>query len=125
MKPESKFWKLVKKNTPQIQWTRLESWASFGVPDLLGYHDNCGFFMVELKIATGKKIHFSAHQKLFHLTRKQRNFILIEEASSSSIKLYESSSILGLLADYREVPSLAENDWTYIERLLIREPLDA
>ena len=78
-----------KKNTPKIQWTRLESWSSFGTPDLLGYHDNCGFFMVELKIATGKKIHFSAHQKLFHLTRKQRNFILIEEASSSSIKLYE------------------------------------
>ena len=37
MKPESKFWQLVKKNTPKIQWTRLESWASFGVPDLLGY----------------------------------------------------------------------------------------
>jgi hypothetical protein len=32
VKPESKFWQLVKKNTPQIQWTRLESWASFGVP---------------------------------------------------------------------------------------------
>ena len=39
MKPESKFWKLVKKNTPKIQWTRLESWASFGVPDLLGIVD--------------------------------------------------------------------------------------
>ncbi len=114
-----------KKNTPKIQWTRLESWSSFGTPDLLGYHDNCGFFMVELKIATGKKIHFSPHQKLFHLTRKERNFILIEEASSSSIKLYESSSILGLLADYRETPSLAINDWDHIQRLLIREPLDA
>ena len=125
MKPESKLWQKLKKNTPKIQWTRLESWSSFGTPDLLGYHDNCGFFMVELKIATGKKVHFSAHQKLFHLTRKQRNLILLEEASSSSIKLYESSSILGLLADYREVPSLAEDDWTYIERLLIREPLDA
>ena len=117
MKPESKLWQKVKKNTPKIQWTRLESWSSFGTPDLLGYHDNCGFFMVELKIATGKKIHFSPHQKLFHLTRRERNFILIEEASSSSIKLYQSSSILGLLADYREVPSLAEDDWTYIERL--------
>ena len=125
MKKESDLWKLLKKNTPEIRWTRLESWSSFGTPDLLGYHDKCGFFMVELKIATGKKIHFSAHQKLFHLTRKQRNFILIEEASSSSIKLYESSSILGLLAYYRECPSLATNDWTYIERLLIREPLDA
>ena len=125
MKPESKLWQKVKKNTPKIQWTRLESWSSFGTPDLLGYHDNCGFFMVELKIATGKKIHFSAHQKLFHLTRKQRNFILIEEASSSSIKLYESSSILGLLADYRETPSLAINDWDHIQRCLLARSPDA
>ena len=125
MKPESKFWKLVKKNTPKIQWTRLESWSSFGTPDLLGYHDNCGFFMVELKIATGKKIHFSAHQKLFHLTRKQRNFILIEEASSSSIKLYESSAIHGLLLDHRETPCLALDDWNHIERLLLGSDLDA
>jgi hypothetical protein len=39
MKPESKFWQQVKKNTPKIKWTRLESWTSFGVPDLLGYHE--------------------------------------------------------------------------------------
>jgi hypothetical protein len=51
VKAETKLWKKLKKNTPKIQWTRLESWASFGVPDLLGYHDSCGFFMVELKIA--------------------------------------------------------------------------
>jgi hypothetical protein len=62
MKPESKFWQQVKKNTPKIQWTRLESWISFGVPDLLGYHDSCGFFMCELKIAKGDKIHLSPHQ---------------------------------------------------------------
>ena len=59
MKKETKLWKLLSKKTPQIRWTRLESWSSFGTPDLLGYHDNCGFFMVELKIVTGKKIHFS------------------------------------------------------------------
>jgi hypothetical protein len=50
MNEETKLWKKLKKNTPKILWTRLESWASFGVPDLLGYHDSCGFFMVELKI---------------------------------------------------------------------------
>ena len=54
MKKESKFWQLVKKKTPQIQWTRLESWSSYGVPDLLGYHENCGYFMVELKIVYRK-----------------------------------------------------------------------
>ena len=125
MKPESKFWKLIKKNTPKIQWTRLESWASFGVPDLVGYNDNCGFFMVELKVTKSKKVHFSPHQRMFHLTRTQRNFILLRDASLGAIKLYESSAIPGLLTDHRETPSLAMNDWDHIQRLLIREPLDA
>ena len=125
MKPESKFWKLIKKNTPKIQWTRLESWASFGVPDLIGYHDSCGFFMVELKVTKSKKVHFSPHQKMFHLTRTQRNFILLRDASLGAIKLYESTAIPGLLTDHRETPSLAIDDWDHIQRLLIREPLDA
>ncbi len=125
MKPESKFWKLIKKNTPKIQWTRLESWASFGVPDLVGYHDSCGFFMVELKVTKTKKVHFSPHQRMFHLTRTQRNFILLRDASLGVIKLYESSAIPGLLTDHRETPSLAIDDWDHIQRLLIREPLDA
>ena len=72
MKEESKFWKEVKKNTPKIFWTRLESWASFGVPDLLGYHDCCSFFMVELKVATGNKIRLSPHQILFHTIHPKR-----------------------------------------------------
>ena len=125
MKPESKFWKLIKKNTPKIQWTRLESWASFGVPDLLGYNDNCGFFMVEMKIARGPKISFSPHQKMFHLTRTNRNFILLQEPLEGNVKLYESKAIHGLLVDHRETPTLAMNDWDHIQRLLVREPLDA
>ena len=125
MKPESKFWKLIKKNTPKIQWTRLESWSSFGVPDLLGYNNNCGFFMVELKVTKSSKVHFSPHQRLFHLTRTKRNFILLRDASLGAIKLYESSAIPGLLTDHRETPSLAIDDWDHIQRLLIREPLDA
>ena len=50
MKKESDLWKLLKKNTPEINWTRLESWAAPGVPDVIGYHDSCGLFMVELKL---------------------------------------------------------------------------
>ena len=123
MKPETKLWQKVKKNTSKIKWTRLESWASFGVPDLLGYHDSCGFFMVELKIARAPKISFSPHQKLFHMTRTNRNFILLEDTSSRSIKLYESKSIHGLLLDHRDTPCVAQA-WDHIQRLLIREPLD-
>ena len=125
MKAESKLWRLLKKNTPEIHWTRLESWSSFGTPDCLGYNDLCGFFMCELKVATGKKISFSPHQKLFHITRTKRNFILLRDASLGAIKLYESTALPGLLVDHRETPSLAMNDWDHIQRLLIRESPDA
>jgi hypothetical protein len=125
VKPETKLWQKVKKNTSKIKWTRLESWASFGVPDLLGYHDSCGFFMVELKIARAPKISFSPHQKLFAMTRTNRNFILLEDTSSRSIKLYESKSIHGLLLDHRDTPCLALDDWEHIQRVLINTPLDA
>ena len=125
MKPESKLWQKIKKNTPKIQWTRLESWASFGVPDLLGYNDSCGFFMVEMKVARGPKISFSPHQKLFHVTRTKRNFILVQIPSLKCIKLYRSSSLPGLLADHRETPSLAINDWDHIQRCLLASSSDA
>ena len=122
MKKESDLWKLLKKNTPQIKWTRLESWSSFGTPDLLGYHDTCGFFMCELKLVHDNKIHFSPHQILFHSTMTKRNFILVGQSpkgSPRSIKLYGSSSILGLLEDQREVAPVAQDDWAHINRLLI------
>ncbi len=122
MKKESKLWLTVKKNTPKINWTRLESWASYGVPDLIGYHDSCGFFMCELKVAHGPKISFSPHQKLWALTHTKRNFIIVEQAlkgSPRSIKLYDSSAIHGLLTDHRATPCLALDDWDLIERLLL------
>ena len=125
MKAESKLWRSLKKNTPKISWTRLESWASFGVPDLLGYHDMCGFFMCELKVTKSHKVSFSPHQKLFHMTRTKRNFILLEDTSSRSIKLYESKSIHGLLLDHRDTPCVAQDDWDHIQRVLINTPLDA
>lgn len=125
MKPETNLWKKLKKNTPKIDWTRLESWASFGVPDLLGYHDSCGFFMVELKVTKTHKVSFSPHQKLFHMTKTKRNFILLEDTSSRSIKLYESKSIHGLLIDHRETPCLALDAWDHIQRLLLDASLDA
>ena len=125
MKKESDLWKLLKKNTPEIKWTRLESWASYGVPDALGYHDSCGFFLVELKLITKenqKKCRFSPHQILFASTMTKRNFILVglsQDAGPVSIKLYGSSSVLGLLDDYREVPPLAIDDWGHINALLL------
>jgi hypothetical protein len=41
------------------------------------------------------------------------------KGSPRSIKLYGSSSILGLLADHREVPPLAADDWGHINACLL------
>ena len=125
MKAESKFWQQIKKNTPKIQWTRLESWSSFGVPDLLGYADSCGFFLVEMKVAKGHKVSFSPHQKLFHMTRTKRNFILLQTDDPRHVKLYESAAIHGLLLDHREARCLALDDWDHIQRLLLDSPFNA
>lgn len=121
MKPESKFWQEVKKNTPKIKWTRLESWSSFGVPDLLGYNDFCGFFMCELKIARGNKISFSPHQIMFHSTMTKRNFILIQTPVPRSVKLYESSAIHELHTSFRDAKVAAQNDWAAIQAKLLGE----
>jgi len=124
VKPEQKLYQKLKKNTPNILWTRLETWASFGVPDLIGYHNSSGFFMVELKIQTRNKIRFSPHQVLFHTTRNNRNYILVNQspnAPRSDIKLYSSKNIEGLILDPREIKPLAVNDWQLIENILINK----
>ena len=121
MKPEKKLYQNLKKNTPLIQHTRLETYINLGVPDCLSYNNLCGFFMIELKYTTTNKVRFSPHQVLFHTQKSKRNFLLIHHAPPrlpSSIKLYESKSIEGLL-DHREVKPLAVNDWALIQNKLI------
>ena len=124
MKPESKLYQKFKKNTPSILWTRLESWSSFGVPDLLGYNNLCGFFMVELKFTQSNKIKFSPHQILFHTTRTERNFILVEQAlraSRSTVKLFASSEINNLLKGIDKAAPLAVDDFQLIQKILINQ----
>ena len=78
--------------------------------------------MCELKIVRGHKVSFSPHQKLFHITRHKRNFILVQQAangSRSSVKLYGSSAIHGLMEDVRETPALAVDDWNHIQRIFL------
>ena len=122
MKPEKKLYQNLKKNTPLIQHTRIETYINLGVPDCLSYNNLCGFFMIELKYTTTNKVRFSPHQILFHTQKSKRNFLLIHHAPPrlpSSIKLYESKSIEGLLLDHREVKPLAADDWQLIQNKLI------
>ena len=124
MKPETKLYQKFKKNTPSILWTRLESYINFGVPDLLGYNNLCGFFMVELKFTQSNKIKFSPHQILFHTTRIERNFILVEQAlraSQSTLKLFSSSEINNLIIGIDKAAPLAADDYKLIEKILINQ----
>ena len=98
--PERKLWKKLKDETPTISWTRLENWALFGTPDLLGYSSSGTFFTVELKSTSPKNaqfVRFSPHQISFHIKHKKNTFILVACALDQLVRLYPGSRILELV----------------------------
>ena len=122
MKPEKKLYQNLKKNTPLIHHTRIETYINLGVPDCLSYNDLCGFFMIELKVSSTNKVRFSPHQILFHTQKSKRNFLLIHHtppAVPSSIKLYGSKSIQDLIRGIDKAVPLAVDNWELIQKILI------
>jgi hypothetical protein len=120
LKNESKLWQKVKKNTPNILWTRIESWASFGFPDLVGYTEKQGFFTVELKVTKSKKITFSPHQIAFHIKHPTNTFILVAVLGQRAAKLYPGSAIRELVDLGLEASGACElEDWTALEACLL------
>jgi hypothetical protein len=117
MKPESKFWQEVKKNITGISFTRLESWASAGVPDLLCYNKNGKFFTIELKVTKGNSIRFSPHQISFHIKHPKNSFILKKALGPCTVKLYEGSQIMQLKT--REPCSCIAEGWTKVQEHLV------
>ena len=98
---ERQLWKKLKNESQRITWTRLENWALFGTPDLLGYSDSGTFFTVELKVTTPKKPNFvrlSPHQISFHIKHKKNTFILVAcSRELGHFRLYSGSRILELV----------------------------
>jgi hypothetical protein len=117
MKPESKFWQEVKKNIKGISFTRLESWASAGVPDLLCYNKNGKFFTIELKVTKGKFAVFSPHQISFHIKHPKNSFILKKALGPCTVKLYEGSQIMQLKT--REPCACIAEGWTKVQEHLV------
>ena len=98
---ERQLWRKLKNATTSISWTRLENWALFGTPDLLGYAPSGNFFTVELKVTKGKKIRFSPHQIAFHKTHPDNTFILVQALGPRAVNRYQmfrGSRILELAA---------------------------
>ena len=99
---ESKLYQDFKKITPSIRWTRLENWASFGTPDLLGYSPNSTFFTVELKVTKSNKVALSPHQVAWHIRHPSGSFVLVRSINKKIKKnltcsLYPGSEILNLV----------------------------
>jgi len=97
---ERQLWKKLKNATTGISWTRLENWALFGTPDLLGSAPSGTFFTVELKATTPKKpylVRCSPHQISFHMKHKKNTFILVACALDQLVRLYPGSRILELV----------------------------
>jgi len=98
VKNETKFWREIKKSTPEISWTRVENSSALGTPDLLGYNVNSHFFTLELKVTSGNKIRFSPHQIAFHVRHPLNTFIMVKHLASRDVKLYEGRDIMKLVA---------------------------
>jgi len=98
---ERQLWKKLKNETTGISWTRLENWALFGTPDLLGYAPSGTFFTLELKSIALKNpnfVRFSPHQISFHIKHKKNTFILVAcTLDRGLVRLYPGKKILELV----------------------------
>ena len=93
---ERQLWRKLKNESKRISWTRLENWALFGTPDLLGYAPSGHFFTVELKVTTPAKpsfVRFSPHQISFHIKHKKNTFVLVACALDQLVRLYPGSRV--------------------------------
>jgi len=93
---ERQLWRKLKNESKRITWTRLENWALFGTPDLLGYSPSGNFFTVELKVTTLRNVNFvrfSPHQISFHIKHKKNTFVLVACALDQLVRLYSGSQV--------------------------------
>ena len=132
MKPESKFWNSIKANMPGVFFTRLESWASPGVPDVYGCKDGIMFWL-ELKTSTKvNKAKLSAFQKSWHFSHARqggRSFIMHQILGERLMCLFPSSiaiSIDALSPDHAShtwTTPASPASWNQVQRELLHSPL--
>ena len=114
MGPERKLWYELKRNTPQITWTRIENTSLPGTPDLLGYNTNHHFFTVELKVTKSNSVRFSPHQIAFHKTHPENTFILARHLGQRCLKLVPGSMLDDLLREGFACSSIARGSWSTV-----------
>ena len=132
MKPESKLWQMVKKNIPDVHWTRFESWAMPGVPDVYGIQEGVSVF-VELKVTRSNKINLSPFQQNWlynHYLHGGRSFIMLQHLEQRLLRVFPSSILHSPLRITSE-PQLkvsytgpaAGAAWARVQQFLLHSPL--
>ncbi len=107
---ERQLWKKLKNESKRITWTRLENWALFGTPDLLGYAPSGNFFTLELKVTSPKNpylVRLSPHQISFHIKHPRNSYVLVACALDQVVRLYPGSGILELVDSGLKLEPLA------------------
>ena len=121
---EKNFWQEIRKKLKHYQWLRLESYATQGVPDLLGTTQDGMFFTVELKVTKSKRVKVSPHQIAFHKARLNSPcFILVKSlvqspSKKSQLYLYHASKLEELLTNGLEPSFLVPDGWSGLVEFL-------
>ena len=101
-KPESRLWKQLRDGTKeQVLWTRIESLAAPGVPDLHGLLDGTPFWL-ELKVhrlKTLKSVKFRPHQiswQTQYFSHGGLVWNLVGHPPERTINLFSGEQVMGL-----------------------------
>ena len=90
-KSETKLWWQLRKQLPQVRWTRIESRVNQGVGDVNGLYQGSEFW-VELKVAKGNgSVAVSPHQISWNYARIMnlgRAFFLVTPLKQSNLFLF-------------------------------------
>lgn len=120
---ESTFWKNIKSITPNIYWTRIETYGTPGIPDLLGVcmhpKKNVSFWC-ELKIAKGNQLLLSPFQIAWNIKRYslcQDNFIMAKIPETREVCLWTGACARELVVNYKEVEPVFVISQPYKEKL--------
>ena len=130
MKSETKLWWSLRKNLPQVRWTRIESHVNPGIADVNGLYRGTEFW-VELKIAKGNgKIAITPHQISWNYTRiinLGRSFFLATPITQRSLFLYGGADGRDLARNGLRTEPLARFDdpvpWPKVLHCFIKAPL--
>ena len=92
VKPESNFWRLLKKHIPAY-WDRIENRHGGGTPDLIGIREGVTIF-IELKCIKQNSINISPLQISRNINIFQhggKNYYLVQDTRSKVLKLYDGN----------------------------------